>query len=130
VLSIAAWGAGVTVFGLTATLWLGLLALTVAGAADTVSAVYRSTMLQVATPSGMQGRLQGVFIVVVTGGPRLGDLESGAVAAAFTPQVAAVSGGLACIAGIGLLALAAPAFVRYDARTAAAEGAQGTSGGP
>jgi hypothetical protein len=83
-----------------------------------VSAVYRSTILQVSTPPGMQGRLQGVFIVVVTGGPRLGDLESGVVAGAFTPRVALVSGGLACIAGIGLLALAVPAFVRYDTRRA------------
>jgi hypothetical protein len=120
VLSIAVWGAAITLFGLSATLWLGLVLLAVAGAADTVSAVYRSTILQVATPPGMQGRLQGVFIVVVTGGPRLGDLESGAVAAAFTPRVSVVSGGLACLAGIGLLALVVPTFLRYDARTAAA----------
>ncbi len=119
VLSIAVWGIAITLFGLTSALWLGLVLLAVAGAADTVSAVYRSTILQVATPTGMQGRLQGVFIVVVVGGPRLGDVEAGAVAAAFTPQVSVVSGGLACIAGIGLLALAVPSFVRYDARTAA-----------
>jgi hypothetical protein len=61
-----------------------------------------------------------VFIVVVAGGPRLGDLESGAVAAAVTPRFAVVSGGLACVVGIGLLALLVPAFLRYDARTAAA----------
>ncbi|MDQ3903869.1 MAG: hypothetical protein M3300_00080, partial [Actinomycetota bacterium] len=73
---------------------------------------------------GMQGRLQGVFIVVVTGGPRLGDLEAGAVAAAFTPRVSVVSGGLACLSGIGLLALMVPAFLRYDARAAAAQRAQ------
>jgi Transmembrane secretion effector len=119
VLSIAVWGVAVTLFGLASTLWLGLLLLAVAGAADTVSTVYRSTILQVATPPGMQGRLQGVFIVVVVGGPRLGDLEAGAVAATFNPQVSVVSGGLACLAGIGLLAVAVPAFVRYDARAAA-----------
>jgi hypothetical protein len=117
VVSIAVWGVAITLFGLASMVWLGLLLLAVAGAADTVSAVYRSTILQAATPAGMQGRLQGVFIVVVTGGPRLGDLEAGAVATAFTPQVSVVSGGLACLAGIGLLALAMPAFVRYDART-------------
>lgn len=60
-------------------------------------------------------------MTVVTGGPRLGDLEAGAVATAFTPRVSVVSGGLACLAGIGLLALLVPAFVRYDARTAAPE---------
>ncbi|MDQ2883229.1 MAG: MFS transporter [Actinomycetota bacterium] len=106
VLSIGVWGLAITLFGLTSTLWLGLVMLAFAGAADTVSAVYRSTILQVATPAGMQGRLQAVFIVVVVGGPRLGDLESGAVATAFTPRVSVVSGGLACLAGIGLLALA------------------------
>jgi MFS family permease len=120
VLSIVVWGAAITLFGLSSAPWLGLALLAVAGAADTVSAVYRSTILQVATPPGMQGRLQGVFIVVVTGGPRLGDLEAGAVAAAFTPRVSVVSGGLACLVGIGLLALAVPAFLRYDTRTAAA----------
>jgi hypothetical protein len=120
VVSIAAWGVAITLFGLSSSLWLGLLMLAAAGAADTVSAVYRSTILQVATPPGMQGRLQGVFIVVVAGGPRLGDLESGAVAAAVTPRFAVVSGGLACVVGIGLLALLVPAFLRYDARTAAA----------
>ena len=116
VLSIAVWGAAITLFGLTSTLWLGLVLLGLAGAADTVSAVYRSTILQVATPDGMQGRLQGVFIVVVAGGPRLGDFEAGAVAAAFTPRISVVSGGLACLVGIGLLALAVPAFLGYDAR--------------
>jgi hypothetical protein len=73
----------------------------------------------------MQGRLQGVFIVVVTGGPRLGDLEAGAVAATFTPRVSVISGGLACLAGIGLLAMMVPAFVRYDARAAATRPAVG-----
>ncbi len=120
VLAIAVWGLAITLFGLTSTLWLGLGLLAVAGAADTVSAVYRSTILQVATPPGLQGRLQAVFIVVVVGGPRLGDLEAGAVATAFSPRLSVVSGGLACLAGIGLLALAVPAFLRYDARAAAA----------
>lgn len=122
VLSIAVWGLAITLFGLTSTLWLGLALLAVAGAADTVSAVYRSTILQVATPPGMQGRLQGVFIVVVAGGPRLGDLEAGAVATVFSPRVSVISGGLACLAGIGLLALLVPVFLRYDARTALSEG--------
>lgn len=116
--SIAVWGVAITLLGLSSSLWLGLLMLAVAGGADTVSAVYRSTILQVVTPSGMQGRLQGVYTVVVTGGPRLGDLRSGAMATAFNPGVSLVSGGLACLVGLGLLAFAVPAFARYDARTA------------
>lgn len=128
VLAIVAWGIAITLFGLSSSLWLGLLMLAAAGAADTVSAVYRSTILQVATPMAMQGRLQGVFTVVVSGGPRLGDLRSGAVAAAFTPEISLVSGGLLCIVGIAALALAVPAFVRYDAVKAAREAAKVEAG--
>ena len=124
VLAIVVWGASIAAFGAVTVLWVGLLMLALAGAADQVSAVYRSTMMQVATPPGMQGRLQGVYLVVVTGGPRLGDLESGAAASVFTPRVSVVSGGLACLAGIGLLAAAVPALLRYDARQAVADRAQ------
>jgi MFS family permease len=119
VVAVAVWGGAITLFGLTGTLWVGLLMLALAGAADTVSSVYRQTMMQVATPPGMQGRLQGVYIVVVTGGPRLGDLESGSVGSMSTPRFSVVSGGLACMAGVGLLALAVPSLLRYDARAAA-----------
>ncbi|MCU1392029.1 MAG: major facilitator superfamily 1 [Ilumatobacteraceae bacterium] len=120
-LAIATWGLAVAVFGLVSTLWVGLLMLAIAGAADTVSAVYRSTILQVSTPDAMQGRLQGVFIVVVTGGPRLGDIESGLVASAFDARFAVVSGGVACVAAVGVLALLVPSFLRYDSRQALAE---------
>jgi len=115
IIAISAWGAAIAIFGLVSSLWLGLVMLALAGAADTVSAVYRSTMLQVATPPSMQGRLQGVFIVVVNGGPRLGDLEAGG-AAAISTQFAVVSGGLACIVGMAICAVAVPAFLRYDHR--------------
>jgi len=122
--AIALWGASIAAFGAVSVLWIGLAMLALAGAADQVSAVYRSTMVQVVTPPGMQGRLQGVYMVVVAGGPRLGDLESGAAATVFTPRVSVVSGGLACVAGIGLLAALVPALARYDARRAVAERAE------
>ncbi len=125
VVAITIWGGAITVFGLVSTLWVGLLMLGIAGAFDTVSAVYRSTMLQVATPASMQGRLQGVFIVVVNGGPRLGDLEAG-VAASVSPQFAVVSGGLACIVGIAICIVLVPAFIRYDSRQAIADLARQT----
>ena len=114
--SIVVWGLAITGFGFTRMLWLGVLLLAVAGAADMVSAVFRNTILQTATPDALRGRLSGVFIVVVAGGPRLGDVEAGGVAAAFGPMVSVVSGGLACIAGVVLLAAAVPAFARYTAR--------------
>jgi len=118
--SVAIWGGSIGVFGFSRVLHtplaLALLLLAVAGAADMVSAIFRNTILQVATPDALRGRLQGVFIVVVTGGPRLGDFEAGAVAGAFGVATSVVSGGLACIAGVMLLAVRYPSFAGYDAR--------------
>jgi MFS family permease len=116
VLAIAVWGVSIALFGLVHAIVLGMILLAIAGAADAVSAVFRSTILQVAAPVEMQGRLSGVFIVVVAGGPRLGDLESGGVATLVNPQFAVVSGGLACLAVLGLLVLLVPSFLAYDAR--------------
>lgn len=114
--AVAMWGAAITGFGLTSALWLACVLLAVAGAADMVSAVFRTAILQAATPDAMLGRLNGVFIVVVAGGPRLGDIEAGAVATLVSPRFSVVSGGLACIAGVVLLAALVPRFARYDAR--------------
>ncbi len=96
--AVGTWGLSIAAFGLVRELWLGLLFLAVAGCADTISMIFRNTMMQVAAPDEMRGRLQGIFIVVVAGGPRLGDFESGTVAALTSPAVSAVTGGLACIA--------------------------------
>ncbi|MGV9270415.1 MFS transporter [Kitasatospora sp. NPDC003701] len=114
--SVAAWGLAIAAFGLVHNLWLGLFLLAVAGCADTVSMIFRNTMMQVAAPDEMRGRLQGIFIVVVAGGPRLGDFESGTVASLTSPATSVISGGLACVAAIVLLAARRPAFLRYDAR--------------
>ncbi len=114
--AVVVWGAGITAFGLVdSNLWLALFFLAVAGAADVISAVFRNTILQVTVPEHLRGRLFGIHILVVTGGPRLGDLEAGLVAAAFNPTVSVVSGGLLCIAGAGLVAWRVPAFRRYHA---------------
>lgn len=120
IVAIVTWGAAVTGFGLVGQLWAGVALLVAAGAADTVSAVYRSTMMQVATPPGMQGRLQGVYLVVVAGGPRLGAVRAGTLAGPLGAAGSVVAGGLACIAGITALAASVPALRRYDARAAAA----------
>lgn len=116
-LSVAAWGAAMAAFGITRNLWLGLFFLALAGCADTVSMVFRSTMLQAATPDEMRGRLQGVFIVVVAGGPRLGDFLAGTAADLTSPAVAVTGGGLACVLVLCLLALRWRNFARYDARS-------------
>ena len=116
VLAIFAWGLTITVFGLVPGLLLGCVFLALAGAADNISAVFRSTILQAATPDEYRGRLQGVFTVVVAGGPRLGDVEAGTVAALFGETVSVVSGGIACIALTGLLVAAVPSVLKYDAK--------------
>ncbi|HEY3881846.1 MAG TPA: MFS transporter [Trebonia sp.] len=110
--SVLIWGASIAVFGIAHWLPLALVMLAVAGWADVLSAVFRNTIIQFAGPDGMRGRLMGVQMAVVAGGPRLGDLESGAVATAFGDTVSVVSGGLACIAGAVLLAWRLPGFTR------------------
>jgi MFS family permease len=114
--AVVVWGAGIAAFGLAGDhLWLALFFLAVAGAADVISAIFRNTILQVTVPENLRGRLFGIHILVVTGGPRLGDLEAGLVAAAFSATASVVSGGLLCIAGAGLVAWRVPAFRRYHA---------------
>jgi MFS family permease len=113
--AIAVWGAGVALFGLTHVLWLAVLCLAVAGAGDLVSSVYRSSMLQTVATDEMRGRMQGVFIVVVAGGPRLADLWHGPAAAGFGTGLAATAGGVAVVV-VGLAVVARyPAFWRYRA---------------
>jgi MFS family permease len=114
--AVAVWGAGITAFGLVGDrLWLALALLAVAGGADVISAVFRSTILQLSVPDSLRGRLSAIHILVVAGGPRLGDLEAGMVAQAFTPSISVVSGGLVTMAGVGLIALLVPRFVKYHA---------------
>ena len=115
VVAITVWGAAMVGFGLSTGLWLALTFLVVGGAADMVSAVFRSSMLQVAAVDEMRGRMQGVFIVVVAGGPRLADLLHGTAGAAFGTQAAIAGGGMLSVVGILVLVLVWPAFLRYPA---------------
>ena len=114
--AVVAWGVSVTLFGLTDRLWLGLLLLAAAGASDMISAVFRTAILQAAAPDEMRGRLGGVFIVVVAGGPRLGDGRAGAAASLVGLQSAVVAGGLACVGLTLAIAAVVPRFRTYDAR--------------
>jgi predicted MFS family arabinose efflux permease len=111
--AVAVWGASIAAFGLVANLPAALVFLAAAGWADVISAIFRSTILQLSVPDRLRGRLSGIHILVVTGGPRLGDLEAGLVASWFSPSVSVVTGGLACILGAGLVALAYPELRRY-----------------
>jgi MFS family permease len=112
IFAVMAWGLAITGFGLVSWLPAALALLAVAGWADVISAVFRSTIIQLAVPDGLRGRLIGLQVAVVNGGPRVGDLEAGAVAAAFGEGVSIVSGGLACVAGAVVVARLLPGFRR------------------
>lgn len=115
----ALWGAGIAVFGFTRSLPLALLGLAVAGAADTLTVTFRSSMVQVITPDELRGRVSSVeYIIGASAGGGLGNIESGSVAALTSPVFSAVAGGIACIAVTIVIGLAVPAFARYDARAA------------
>lgn len=115
IVAIVIWGVAITVFGLVDVLWVALALLALAGWADVVSAVFRNTILQTVVPDQLRGRLSAVQIAVVQGGPRLGDLEAGAVGEAFGTSFSVVSGGVACVAGALLLAVALPGFRTQEA---------------
>jgi MFS family permease len=111
--AIVVWGLAVAAAGLANSLWLAVALLAVAGTADLVSAVYRQTILQVYAPDAMRGRLQGVFIVVVAGGPRIGDLRAGATASWVGATASWVWGGIACAVIVLVLAACARSLWRY-----------------
>jgi MFS family permease len=113
--AVVIWGAAIALAGVAGTLWLAVVLLAAAGAADSISAVSRTAIIQSLTPDHMRGRMASVYALVVTGGPRLGDIESGAVAGAAGVRFSVVSGGLACLAGVAVVLVAFPALVRYDA---------------
>lgn len=98
------WGAALAVFGLVGPLWLALAALAVAGAADTVSVISRGAAVQLATPDTHRGRVTSVEHVIGVAGPEVGNFRAGVVAGATSAAFAATSGGLACLAGIVLVA--------------------------
>ncbi len=118
--AIVAWGVCVIGFGLTSSLWLALLCLAGAGAADMVSAAFRSTILQSFAPDAMRGRLGGVFIVVVAGGPRLGDGRAGGMASWLGVRESVVIGGVLVVVLTLLIAVLVPRFAAYDTREASA----------
>lgn len=113
VLAVVGWGLAMAVFGLTSSLTLALIMLAIAGTADVVSAIFRGTVFQLAAPDALRGRLSSIHMAVVAGGPRLGDLEAGVVAAVTSVRFSVVSGGLACVVGALAIARWAPEFAGY-----------------
>ena len=112
----AAWGLAIAVFGLVSNLLLALFFLGLAGAADMISGIFRGTLWNQTIPDRLRGRLAGIEQVSYSSGPLLGNLESGVVAALFGVRASVVSGGVLCVAGVGLFAVALPVFRHYDSR--------------
>jgi hypothetical protein len=108
-----AWGAAIAAFGLSVNLWVAAGFLALAGAADLVSMVFRGAILQAAATDEMRGRMQGVFFLVVAGGPRLADLLHGTLGDLIGPARTIVAGGLLVIVCTVLVVLRFPAFWRY-----------------
>ena len=125
IVAVAGWGTAIVAFGLlTVSFPLALLCLAAAGAADVISAVLRASILQLATPDHLRGRLSSIHTLVVTSGPRVGDAEAAAVAAVAGPQFSVVSGGIMCLAGLLVVVRLFPQLLNYehgDAKTRSRE---------
>ncbi|MGW0414640.1 MFS transporter [Streptomyces collinus] len=117
VLSAALWGLAVTAAGLVGDVWLVLLLLTVAGACDMVSGIFRGAMWNQTIPDELRGRLAGIELLSYSVGPQLGQVRSGGVAAWAGVRTSVWSGGALCAGAMGLLALCLPGLMTYDART-------------
>ena len=107
---IVVWGAAMAAFGVVHLLWFGILVLAVAGSMDMISTVLRATILQLAITDEFRSRILSIQTAVTTGGPRLGDAEAGAMASLSSTEFSIVSGGVACIVGVALLAWRRPTF--------------------
>ncbi|MFI1213735.1 MFS transporter [Streptomyces sp. NPDC020802] len=113
IVAVIAWGVAVTGFGLSANLWVAVAFLAAAGVADMVSMVFRGAILLSAVTDELRGRMQGVFTVVVAGGPRLADVLHGTAGSALGPRTAVVGGGLLVVFSMLVLAVTMPALRRY-----------------
>jgi MFS family permease len=116
-IAVIVWGLSIALFGVLDERWfvLALVLLAIANGADTVSSIFRGTILQLVVPDALRGRLNSINLMFVLGGPQLGQFESGAVAALWSPMASVVSGGLACVAGVVAVAVWIPEIVRYRA---------------
>jgi MFS family permease len=128
IVAVIVWGAAITAFGTTHWLPLALVLLAVAGWADVISAVFRNTILQMAVPDRLRGRLSSLQMAVVAGGPRLGDVESGGMATAVDVRFSVISGGAVCIVGAFVVAAVLPGFRRQRKSTGAAGEPTGSTG--
>lgn len=115
-LAASVWGVAIIGFGLADSLWLAMLFLVVAGAADMISGLFRMVMWNQTIPDHLRGRLAGIELISYASGPMLGNAEAGFVASLFSVRTSVVSGGVLCVLGSVVLAVLLPSFLRYDGR--------------
>lgn len=115
--SVAIYGLAMGAFGLVPAsgFVLGLVLLAIAQGADTVSSIFRHTILQMETPDALRGRLSAINLVFVAGGPQLGQVESGVVAALWSPEASIITGGLACVGVVFVAHALVPQVASYRA---------------
>jgi MFS family permease len=113
-ISIAIYGAATIVFGLSRWFWLSLVMLSITGAADTVSTVLRQTIRQLVTPNHLRGRMTSVNMIFFMGGPQLGEMEAGALAAAVGATLSVVTGGVGCLVAVFIAGFTARSLLGYE----------------
>jgi MFS family permease len=128
-IAAAGWGLAMAMVGLAPSVWVALAFLAVAGGADECSGVFRDAMWKQSIPDHLRGRMAGIELLSYAAGPPAGQLRSGAVAAVTGPRFSLTSGGLACVAAVGAVLVALPAFRRYTAPASAAFSGAATSAG-
>jgi len=114
-IAASVWGVAIAAFGFAESLWLALVLLAIAGAADYVSAIFRSVMVQTVTPDSMRGRVAGIEFMQVAAAPTVGNVEAGVLASLTSIRFSVVSGGVLSVLGTAVVALAIPSLLRYDA---------------
>ena len=115
IIAVACWGLAIVGFGLSGNVTLAATFLALGGAADLMSMVFRQSILQTVVNDELRGRMQGVFTVVVAGGPRLADLVHGVAGAALGTRTAIVCGGILVVIGMILVAVLVPTYRDYRA---------------
>ncbi|HXO17885.1 MAG TPA: MFS transporter, partial [Candidatus Dormibacteraeota bacterium] len=127
VVAALVWGVAIAFVGIAPVLVIALVSLGVAGFADAISGMFRQTLCNQTVPDALRGRLGGIEYLSYASGPTLGNVEAGAVAAAFGARISVVSGGVLCVLGVAITAFALPALWRYNAEDANAVSADAAS---
>jgi MFS family permease len=116
ILSVAVFGMATIAFGFSRVFWFSLLMLAITGAADTVSTVLRQTIRQLATPNQLRGRMTSINMIFFMGGPQLGEVEAGLVAALIGAPLSVVTGGVGSVLAAAIAAIKGKSLLDYESK--------------